>query len=210
MGRGLFGAARFGFVFLISILTGCAGVGPSEELPPEYTLPDKPAPMYIIGPLDNVNIFVWRNPELSQTVPVRPDGRITTPLIEDVRASGRTPSELARVMESELSKYLKNPIVTVIVTGFVGRPTEQIRVVGEAAEPQSIPYRENISVLDVMIDVGGITEFAAGNRAVLLRFQEGGYKEYRLRLEDLLNDGDLSANGRLAPGDVVVIPEAFF
>ncbi|HHQ41834.1 MAG TPA: sugar ABC transporter substrate-binding protein [Chromatiales bacterium] len=169
-----------------------------------------PGPNYIIGPGDTVNVFVWRNPELSATVPVRPDGKITTPLVEDLQASGKTPTQLARDMEQALSKYIKNPIVTVIVTGFVGRYSEQVRVVGEAAKPQALPYKEGMTLLDVMIAVGGLTEYAAGNRARLVRMVDGKQQVYTVRLEDLVRRGDVSANVRILPGDVLIIPEAFF
>jgi len=168
------------------------------------------SPPYIIGPGDTVQVFVWRNPELSATVPVRPDGRITTPLVEDLQASGKTPTQLARDMEQALSRYIKNPIVTVIVTGFVGRYSEQVRVVGEAAQPRALPYKEGMTLLDVMIAVGGLTEYAAGNRAKLVRMVGGKQQVYTVRLEDLVRKGDVSANVRILPGDVLIIPEAFF
>lgn len=189
-------------------LAGCGGPGLPTGTPEQLTVEE--TPYYLIGPGDTVNIFVWRNAELSVTVPVRPDGRITTPLVEDVQASGRTPTELARVMEEELRTYIKNPIVTVMVTSFVGRPTEQIRVIGEAGRPQAIPYREKMSLLDVMIQVGGLTEFAAGNRAKLVRNVDGERKQFRVRLDDLVRDGDISANVAMLPGDILIIPEAWF
>jgi polysaccharide export outer membrane protein len=167
-------------------------------------------PYYHIGPGDVVNIFVWENPELSVSVPVRPDGRISTPLVEDLRAAGRTPTQLARAMEGELSTYLKNPIVTVMVTGFQGLPSEQIRVVGEAAKPQAIPYRGTMTLLDVMIAVGGLTEYAAGDRAVLVREVDGKRRQFNVRLDDLLRDGDITANVKMLPGDILIIPEAWF
>ncbi len=167
-------------------------------------------PLYIIGPGDTIQMFVWGNPDLSASVPVRPDGRITTPLVEDVQASGKTPTQLARDMEKELSKFIKNPVVTVIVTGFVGRFSEQIRVVGEAAQPQAIPYTERMTLLDVMIAVGGLTEFAAGNRAKVIRVANGKQQEIRVRLNDLLLDGDITANIEMLPGDILIIPEAWF
>ena len=168
------------------------------------------APLYIIGPGDSIQLFVWGNPDLSTVVPVRPDGRITTPLIEDIQASGRTPTQLARVMEKELQHFVKNPVVTVIVTGFVGRYSEQIRVVGEAAKPQAIHYTEHMSLLDVMIAVGGLTEFAAGNKASIVRKVKGKQKQFNVRLDDLLKDGDISANIEVKPGDILIIPEAWF
>ncbi len=188
-------------------LAACAGAPPA---PPLKDTGMAPGPNYIIGPGDTVNVFVWRNPELSATVPVRPDGKITTPLVEDLQASGKTPTQLARDMEQALSKYIKNPIVTVIVTGFVGRYSEQVRVVGEAAKPQALPYKEGMTLLDVMIAVGGLTEYAAGNRARLVRIVDGKQQVYTVRLEDLVRRGDVSANVRILPGDVLIIPEAFF
>ncbi len=168
------------------------------------------APFYLIGPGDSLSIFVWRNPDLSTSVPVRPDGRITIPLVEDLPASGKTPSQLARDIERELAKYVKDPMVTVMVTGFVGPYSQQVRVVGEAARPQALPYRANMTVLDVMIAVGGLTEFAAGNRARLVRTVEGRQEVIELRLDDLLKDGDISANVAMMPGDTLIIPESWF
>ena len=194
-------------IVAILLISGCASSSKlSMTIPP---IPGK-TPLNLIGPGDNVNIFVWGNSELSSSVPVRPDGRITTPLIEDVVASGKTPTQLARIMEQQLAKYIKNPVVTVIVTGFVGRYSEQIRVVGEAAQPQAIPYREQITLLDLMIEVGGITEFAAGNRASIVRTINGKQVQMRVRLDDLLKDGDISANVPMLPGDIVIIPESWF
>jgi len=165
---------------------------------------------YLIGPGDTLNIIVWRNPEISMSVPVRPDGKITTPLVEDLPASGKTSTELARSIEETLSKYLQQPVVTVVITGFVGPFSEQIRVVGEAAQPQALPYRENMSLMDVMIAVGGLTDFAAGNRARIIRNINGEQQQFRVRLEDLIRDGDISANVPVYQGDVLVIPESFF
>ena len=166
---------------------------------------------YIIGPGDSLNIFVWGNGELSSTVPVRPDGKITTPLIEDVQASGKTPTRLARDMEKHLAKYIKNPIVTVIVRGFEGRYSEQVRVVGEAVKPQALPYRANMTLLDLIIEVGGLTEFASGNSAKLIRNVEGGQQqEYELHIDDLVRSGDISANVDILPGDIIIIPETWF
>jgi polysaccharide export outer membrane protein len=171
---------------------------------------DTSSPDYVIGPLDSLQVFVWRNPEVTTTVPVRPDGRISTPLIEDMQAAGKTPTQLARDIERELGKYIVDPVATVIVTGFNGPFSQQVRVVGEAAKPQAIPYRENMTLLDVMIAVGGLTEFAAGNRAVLIRGSGEQQKEYRVRLSDLVKDGDVSANARIMPGDVLMIPQSWF
>ncbi len=194
-------------VIFIVLSTGCTS---NKQLTLDSATYDGAAPMYIIGPGDNVNIFVWGNGELSSSVPVRPDGRITTPLVEDVVASGKTASQLARNMEKELARYIKNPVVTVIVTGFTGRYSEQIRVIGEAAKAQSLPYKEHLTLLDVMITVGGLTELAAGNKASIARVVDGKQQQYNVRLEDLIQDGDITANVDMLPGDVLIIPEAWF
>jgi polysaccharide export outer membrane protein len=165
---------------------------------------------YVIGPGDSVNIIVWRNPEVSMTVPVRPDGKITTPLVEDLPAAGKTSTVLARDIEKTLSKFIQQPVVTVVVTGFVGTFDEQIRVIGQAAHPQALPYRRDMSLMDVMIAVGGTTEFAAGNRASLVRTVDGKQQKYNVRLDDLIKSGDISANVPMHPGDVLVIPESYF
>jgi polysaccharide export outer membrane protein len=184
-------------------LGGCAT---KQVLPQEAP----PASDYLIGPGDNLSIVVWRNPEVSQGVPVRPDGKITTPLVEDLQASGKTSTELARDIEKALSKFIQQPVVTVIVTGFVGVYSEQIRVIGQAARPQALPYRRDMSLLDVMIAVGGVTDFAAGNRAIVLRTVDGKQQKLTVRLNDLIKDGDISANMPMRPGDVLVVPESYF
>ncbi len=171
---------------------------------------NKPTPEYIIGAGDTLKIFVWGNAELSGEVPVRPDGRITTPLVEDMVASGKTPTQLARDMEQKLKRYMKKPVVTVTVTHFVGRFSEQIRVVGEVAHPTTLPYRESITVLDVIIAVGGLTDFAAGNRATIVRTVNGKIKKIHVKLDDLLEEGDMKANLYMQPGDVLFVPEAWF
>lgn len=186
-------------------LTGCTATNSYPELSSKT-----PEHEYVIGPGDNVNIFVWRQPELSSTVPVRPDGKITTPLIEDLPASGKTPTRLARDMEKVLRKYIRDPVVTVIVTGFVGPYSQQVRVIGEAVNPQAIPYREHMSVLDVMVAVGGLTEFAAGNRASIVRRVNGKSKQFGVRLGDLVKEGDIKANVPVRPGDTLIIPESWF
>lgn len=166
---------------------------------------------YIIGPGDQLNIFVWRNPEISSNlIPVRPDGRISSPLVEDLVASGKTPTQLAREIEAILEQYIKEPLVTITVTSFEGRFDQQIRVIGEATVPSSIPYRSNMSLLDVMIVVGGLTEFAAGNKASIVRNIDGEQRQINIRLQDLIKGGDISANINMAPGDIVVIPESLF
>lgn len=164
---------------------------------------------YIIGPGDTINIIVWRNPELSMSVPVRPDGKVTTPLVNDLPASGKTPTALSRDVESALAKFIRDPVVSVIVTTFVGATSEQIRVIGEASKPQVLAYRKNLTLLDVMIAVGGLTPFADGNRATISRGAEGG-KSYRVRLQDLVIRGDIAANVEMRPGDILVIPQSWF
>lgn len=165
---------------------------------------------YLIGPHDTIRVDVWRSPELSITIPVRPDGKITTPLVEDLQASGKTTTQLAREIERALAKYVQNPVVTVIVTRFVGEYSQQIRVIGEAAKPQALPYREHMTLLDVMIAVGGITIFADGNNASIRRYSGGKTQQFRVRLKDLMQDGDLSANLPMRPGDILIIPLSFF
>ena len=165
---------------------------------------------YRIAPGDNVQIFVWRNPEVSTSVPVRPDGLLSAPLLEEVPAAGKTPAELARDLEAELSTYLRDPLVTVIVNQFGGTFREQIRVVGEAAQPKSMLYSDSMTLLDVMIQAGGLTQYANGNQATLVRIEEGEQREYRVRIDDLLRDGDISANVDMRPGDVIIVPEAWF
>ena len=165
---------------------------------------------YTIGPGDGLQIFVWRNPELSHSGTVRPDGKISSPLVEDMLAGGKTSTQLARDIEGVLSRYVRNPQVTVMVVGFRGVYSEQIRVVGQATTPQALPYRAGMTLLDVMIAVGGLTQYASGNRAKIVRSVRGQQREIRARLEDLIQDGDISANLRMAPGDVVIIPEAWF
>ena len=165
---------------------------------------------YKIGPGDSLNIIVWRNPEVSMVVPVRPDGKITTPLVEDLAASGKTPTELARDIEKSLGKYIQQPTVTVIVTNFVGLYDQQIRVIGQAAKPQALQYRDSMSLMDVLIAVGGITEFASGNKASIVRNVGGEKRKLNVRLNDLIRNGDVSANVPMQPGDILVIPESFF
>ncbi|WP_280154034.1 XrtA/PEP-CTERM system exopolysaccharide export protein [Piscinibacter sp. XHJ-5] len=164
---------------------------------------------YKIGPLDSVNIIVWRNPELSTTVPVRPDGKISTALVSDMQAAGLTPQELSTALQSAMTKYIRDPVVSVVVNTFQGAASEQIRIIGEATRPQAIPYRQGMTLLDVMIQVGGLTDFADGNAAVLVRGKEGG-KQYSVRLKDLLKRGDISANVDVRPGDVLIVPQGWF
>lgn len=186
-----------------TLVLGC------ESLPPAPIEAASPDYRYIIGPGDNVNINVWRNPELSMSVPVRPDGLIAGPLIEDMQAMGKTPTELARDMEKALGTFIRDPVVTVIVTGFVGSQSEQIRVIGEASKPQALPYKQKMTLLDVMIAVGGLTDFADGNGATILRASEDN-RLYSVRLNDLIRRGDVSANVDVKPGDVLIIPQSWF
>jgi polysaccharide export outer membrane protein len=186
-------------------LGGCATHTPLPAGAVQATNPD-----YLIGPGDGINIIVWRNPEVSMSVPVRPDGKITTPLVEDLPAAGKTSTQLARDIEKALAKFIQQPVVTVIVTGFVGNYSEQIRVIGQAAKPQALPYRRDMSLMDVLIAVGGVTEFASGNRASVIRTIDGKQQKLNVRLDDLIKDGDISANVPMRPGDILVIPESFF
>ncbi|MCW5640779.1 MAG: polysaccharide export protein [Hydrogenophaga sp.] len=197
-----------GLIALVAavVLVGCAS-GP--KYPPAPTTAAASDYNYIVGPGDSLNIIVWRNPELSMSVPVRPDGKVTTPLVDELVAQGKNSSEIARDVEKALSKYVRDPIVTVIVTSFVGPYSEQIRVVGEAAKPQFLPYKQKMTLLDVMIAVGGLTDFADGNAASILRAAEGD-KRYAVRIKDLIKRGDLSANVEMRPGDVLVIPQGWF
>lgn len=194
-------------------LAGCAGGG-GQELPPAsfVSMQEGPGEEYIIGPLDELTIFVWRNPELGAQVQVRPDGRITTPLITDMPAVGKTPKMLADDITLQLSQYIQEPLVSVIVNRFAGTFSQQVRVVGATAKPASIPYRANMTLLDAMIAVGGLNEYAAGNKARLIRFdkESGTQKEYAIKLGDLLRRGDSQANVMLMPGDVIIIPESSF
>ena len=186
-------------------LAGCGTVYP--PLSKQASVIDTP---YLVGPGDTVNIVVWRNPDLSMSIPVRPDGKISTPLVEDLQASGKTATQLARDIEKVLAKYIQSPVVTVIVTAFVGPYSQQVRVIGEAAKPQALAYRENMTLLDVMIAVGGITDFADGNKASILRTGGGKSQRFGVRLIDLVRGGDLSADVSMRPGDVVIIPQSFF
>ncbi|WP_373986913.1 XrtA/PEP-CTERM system exopolysaccharide export protein [Duganella sp. BuS-21] len=190
---------------LIALLSGCAHQV-SLDAPEATPLQGD----YQIGAGDVVNINVWRNPEVSLSVPVRPDGKITTPLVEDLQAAGKTSTELARDIEKALAKYIQQPMVTVIVTSFIGPYTQQIRVIGEAARPQALAYRQGMSLMDVLIAVGGITDFAAGNKAKILRMVDGKREAVPVRLRDLLRGGDISANVAVLPGDILVIPEGWF
>jgi polysaccharide export outer membrane protein len=196
-------------------LAGCASGGTGNSLPPaSFVGTDETASdqKYIIGAMDQLNVFVWRNPELSVKVQVRPDGRITTPLITDMIAVGKTPAQLADEIRQALSQYIDDPRVSVMIDSFQGTFAQQIRVVGATEKPASLPYRANMTLLDAMIEVGGLSEYAAGNRARLIRHDRvtGQQKEYDLKIARLLKKGDVSANVRLEPGDVIIIPESMF
>ena len=194
-----------------TLLTGCSG---TSSLPQATTRPSLTTDVndykYLIGPGDNVSIFVWRNPEISGNFVVRPDGKVTTALVEDLYVSGRTPTMLAREIEEQLSTYINNPRVTVSVGGFSGPLSEQVRVIGEATNPRAINYTEHMTLLDLMIAVGGLTEFADGNDAKLIRVVDGRQNTYEIAIDDLIRDGDISKNVDMLPGDIVIIPEAWF
>ena len=198
--------------FGLIMMAGCSSS--SSLLPEATTRPSLTTSIdnykYLIGPGDNVNIFVWRNPEVSGSFTVRPDGMITTSLVEDIQVSGKTPTALARDVESELSKYIRDPIVTVTVGRYSGPYSEQVRVIGEAASPQAISYKEDMSLLDLMVAVGGITEFADGDGSKLIRVEKGVQKEYTVHIDRLIKEGDISANVDILPGDILIIPEAWF
>ena len=194
-----------GMVALMVGLGGCGTVYP--PLAKNAGGIDTP---YLVGPGDTVNIVVWRSPELSMSIPVRPDGKISSPLVEDLQASGKTSTQLARDIEKVLAKYIQSPVVTIIVTNFVGPYNQQVRVIGEAVKPQALAYREYLTLLDVMIAVGGITDFADGNQASVLRTGGGKTQQFGVRLKDLVRRGDLSANVAMRPGDVLIIPKSFF
>jgi polysaccharide export outer membrane protein len=195
---------RVGMIFCgFAGILGCSSIPDAPKVEPlsEFT--------YIIGPGDNLEMFVWGNPEISRSVSVRPDGKISFPLVEELPASGKTSFQLARVIEKELAKYIRDPLVTIIVGAGLGPYSEQIRVIGQASKPQAVSYKENMSLLDLMIQVGGITQFAAGNRATLIRKVNGVQQEFKVRISDLIDWGDISANVNVLPGDILIIPESF-
>ncbi|MGR5145006.1 XrtA/PEP-CTERM system exopolysaccharide export protein [Photobacterium alginatilyticum] len=198
---------------LTTLLAGCTSSN-LQTLPSATTHPSLTKNIndykYLIGPGDNLNIFVWGNPEISGTFTVRPDGKLSTSLVDDIDASGRTPTELASSIESRLAAYVRDPIVTVIVEDFIGPYSEQVRVIGEASRPKAINYRENMTLLDVMVAVGGLTEYADGNDARLIRVINGQQRQFGLRMGDLIRDGDIQANIDILPGDIIIIPEAWF
>jgi polysaccharide export outer membrane protein len=199
----------FGCAAMLLLLQGC---GRSTTVPvlPDNSDASLASAEYVIGPGDTLQVYVWDNPEISVTIPVRPDGLVTMPLVENMRAVGKTPSELARDIEVILGEYVRTPQVNIIVTDFRGTYRKQIRVVGQAVSPSSLSFQSGMTLLDVMIEVGGLTEFASGNRAKVIRWENGAKKEIRVRLKDLLNDGDIDENIQMAPGDVLIIPESMF
>jgi len=203
-----------GLLLSALVLSGCTTTATGPQLPPAsfVSTQEGPGEEYVIGPLDELTIFVWRNPELGAKVQVRPDGRITTPLITDMPAVGKTSKMLAEDIKLALSQYIQNPLVSVIVDKFSGTFSQQVRIVGATEKPASLPYRANMTLLDAMIAVGGLSEYAAGNKARLVRFdrETGKQQEYALRINDLIKKGDTKANVLLAPGDVIIIPESMF
>jgi len=194
-------------IALLFCLVAAGGCASSAPPPPTMSIESSP---YLIGPGDTLQVFVWHNPELTISAPVRPDGKISLPLVNDVGAAGKTPTALAVEVQEQLRKFVNDPVVTVIVNSFVGPYSQQIRIVGEAEKPEAIAYRSGMTALDAMIAVGGLTQYAAGNRAKLVRTVGGKEVAYTLRLSDLLQDGDISANAPLQPGDMIIIPQSYF
>jgi polysaccharide export outer membrane protein len=206
--------APFAGLALVLALSGCdAGLFKSHAGPPVVEKSATKVPDdYIIGSGDQLSIFVYRNPDLSEGgVAVRPDGRISTPLIEDIAAAGKTPTQLAREIEGRLTKYVQEPNVTVIVRGFIGPSDRQVRVIGEATDPIAIPYRDHMTLLDIMIATKGLTKYASGNRAVIIRIDpDGKQQSIKVRLSDLIKDGDISQNIEMNPGDTLIVPQSWF
>lgn len=202
--RGCWNAVAIGIALLAA---GCNSPYPTADsagATPPYT------GNYIIGAGDALEIFVWKNPDLSVKAPVRPDGRISIPLVEDMECAGRTPTELARAIEQKLKAYVNDPVVTVVVNDFSGPYSSQVRIVGEATKPHAIAYKQDMTMLDAMIAVGGLTPYAAGNRTTLVRKENGKEENLRVRLDDLLKDGDVQANVALRPGDIIIVPQSYF
>ncbi len=200
---------------IVTFLVGCSTPKTPQSTATEVATPTvtqsaEPDYKYVIGPGDTLDVFVWGYKDLSVTIPVRPDGKITTRLVEDMVASGKTPTVLARELEDKYKSYVKNPTVTVTVNKFIGAPSQQIKVVGGGAKPRTVPYVNGMTVLDVMIEVGGLKKFSSGNKAVLVRNVNGERKSYRLRLHNLLKKGDIAANRAVQPGDIIIIPESWF
>ena len=205
--RSATGSLRFVAALAVALLLAACGTNRYPPAPASASSSGDYA--YKIGPLDSINIIVWRNPELSTTVPVRPDGKISTALVPEMQAAGLTAEQLSQSLKTAMSQYIRDPVVSVVVTTFQGASTETIRIIGEATKPQAIPFRQGMTLLDVMIQVGGLTDFADGNGAVLVRGSEGG-KQYSVRLKDLLKRGDISANVDVRPGDVIIVPQGWF
>lgn len=207
--QGLGRAALAGLVVAAGLTVGgCSSTSYPEIAPTERTA--EPDYQYVVGPGDTMEIFVWGNEELTTGGVVRPDGKLTTRLVEDLQASGKTSTQLAREIEQAYSEYVRQPVVSVIVNGFVGVPEQRVRVIGEATNPTGVPYSQHMTLLDLMIAVGGMTEYADGNSSVLVRTENGRQVSYGLRLDDLVRDGDISANVTLMPGDIVIISESWF
>jgi polysaccharide biosynthesis/export protein len=199
---------RIGWIAtLVALLTAAANLVMAVEPPAAQTAPADN--QYVIGPGDTLNVFVWNHPELSVLIPVRPDGQISTPLVENMVAAGKTPSQLARDLEEKLTEYVRSPTVNVIVTAPLST-FSQVNVIGQVAKPQQLPYHEGMKVMDAILAAGGLGQFAAGNRAKIVRTEGGKDKEIRVRLDDLFNKGDLSQNLALKPGDVLVVPQSRF
>lgn len=202
--------AFLGRIIAVGVILTLGACSSHPELSGEAPSTLTNAPEYIIGAHDELKVFVWQNPDLSVTVPVRPDGKVSTPLIGDIQAAEKTAAQLAKDISAQLKDYIVDPVVTVSVTKFAGPYSQQIRIVGQAVQPMAISFNDKMTILDAMIAVGGITEFAAGNRSIIVRHEAGEKKTYRVRLNDLLLDGDVSANVPLLPGDIIIIPESWF
>lgn len=200
----------FAVAALVLSVAACGGGGGIAALTAAGQAGPDNADQYVIGAGDALQVFVWGHEDLSTTVSVRPDGNISTPLVEDMRAAGRTPTQLARAIEETLAEFVRSPTVTIIVQQFVGEYDRQVRVVGQATEPMSLNYRAGMTLLDVMIEVGGLSEFASGNKAKIVRNDEGSEVVINVRIKDLLNRGDMTQNVRMQPGDVLIIPESVF
>jgi polysaccharide export outer membrane protein len=193
------------FAVVLPLLGACSN-GP----PPHAAAAVEDPGLYVIGAGDQLSIFVYGAPQLSGTIPVRPDGHLSSPLISDLVAAGKTPPQLAQDITSQLKQYILDPTVTVIVQNFVGPFDRQIRVIGEAAEPQAIAFRQHMTVLDLMIQTKGLTRFASGNRSILVRRVDGHEQDIPVRLADLIKDGDIRQNVELQPGDTLIIPQSWF
>jgi polysaccharide export outer membrane protein len=206
---------RIATVAVCFSVIGLVGCNSTTELLPTATTrasltTDVNDYQYLVGPGDQLTIFVWRNPEISGTFTVRPDGKVSTSLVEDIEVAGRTPSMLARQLEEQLSTYINNPRVTVSIENFSGPFSEQVRVIGEATNPRAVNYTQHMTLLDIMIQFGGLTDFASGNSAKLVRVIENEQKTFDIDIEDLIKNGDISKNVDILPGDVIIIPEAWF